>query len=82
MTCTPHPDAPHGFDRDASHTEERYVCDCESWTPPDGYCSCFPDQRITAMTVLDVGAIAECPIDYLSVRDRAEKLYDAGWRKQ
>lgn len=29
--CNPHPDAPHGFDRQASHNEDRYVCDCESW---------------------------------------------------
>lgn len=33
--CNPHPDAPHGFDRNASHTEDRYVCDCEYWTPPN-----------------------------------------------
>lgn len=33
-TCNPHPDAPHGFDRNSSHTEDRYVCECESWTPP------------------------------------------------
>ena len=32
--CNPHPDAPHGFNRNASHTEDRYVCDCESWEPP------------------------------------------------
>jgi hypothetical protein len=32
--CNPHPDAPHGFDRNASATEDRYVCDCEYWHPP------------------------------------------------
>lgn len=31
--CNPHPDAPHGFDRNASHNEDRYVCECESWGP-------------------------------------------------
>lgn len=31
--CNPHPDAPHGFNRNASHTEDRYVCDCEGWEP-------------------------------------------------
>lgn len=31
--CNPHPDAPHGFDRNASHNEDRYVCECESWEP-------------------------------------------------
>jgi hypothetical protein len=35
--CNPHPDAPHGFDRNASHNEGRSVCDCESWSPPDDY---------------------------------------------
>lgn len=31
--CSTHPDAPHGFNRDASHSEDRYVCDCEGWVP-------------------------------------------------
>jgi hypothetical protein len=31
--CKTHPDAPHGFDRNASHSADRYVCECESWTP-------------------------------------------------
>ena len=34
VKCNPHPDAPHGFLRDASHNEGRYVCECESWEPP------------------------------------------------
>lgn len=33
-TCNPHPDAPHGFNRNASHNAGRYVCDCEGWMPP------------------------------------------------
>jgi len=33
--CNPHPEAPHGFDRNSSATEDRYVCDCEHWQPPD-----------------------------------------------
>jgi hypothetical protein len=32
--CKTHPDAPHGFLRNASHTENRYVCECEYWTEP------------------------------------------------
>jgi hypothetical protein len=32
--CKDHPDAPHGFMRDASHSAGRYVCECESWEPP------------------------------------------------
>ena len=31
--CNPHPCAPHGFNRNGSHCEDRYVCDCESWSP-------------------------------------------------
>ena len=33
--CNPHPDAPHGFDRNASHSAGRYVCECEGWTPDE-----------------------------------------------
>lgn len=33
-TCKEHPCAPHGFDRNRSHSEDRYVCECESWSPP------------------------------------------------
>ena len=33
--CNPHPDAPHGFNRDASHNLDRYVCECEGWDPPE-----------------------------------------------
>lgn len=29
--CNPHPMAPHGFNRQASHSADRYVCDCEGW---------------------------------------------------
>ena len=32
--CKDHPDAPHGFDRNASHNADRYVCECESWEEP------------------------------------------------
>jgi len=34
IPCKEHPDAPHGFMRDASHTAGRYVCECEFWEPP------------------------------------------------
>ena len=32
--CKDHPDAPHGFCRDESITQDRYVCECEFWEPP------------------------------------------------
>ena len=34
MTCKTHPDAPHGFVRGASHSEDTYVCECEFWEEP------------------------------------------------
>ena len=33
IRCNEHPDAPHGFMRDASHSAGRYVCECEFWEP-------------------------------------------------
>ena len=33
--CSSHPDAPHGFVRNSSHTLDRYVCTCEGWVPPE-----------------------------------------------
>lgn len=35
--CKDHPLAPHGFNRDASHCSDEYVCDCEGWIPPANY---------------------------------------------
>ena len=35
VSCKDHPDAPHGFDRGASHAMDRYVCECESWEPEE-----------------------------------------------
>ena len=34
VPCKTHPDAPHGFCRNSSHTEGRYVCECEHWEEP------------------------------------------------
>ena len=34
-SCNQHPDAPHGFMRNASHNAGRYVCECEGWSPED-----------------------------------------------
>lgn len=31
--CKTHPNAPHSFNRNASLSEDRYVCDCEYWEP-------------------------------------------------
>lgn len=34
-SCNPHPDAQHGFNRSGSHSQNRYVCDCEGWVAPE-----------------------------------------------
>jgi hypothetical protein len=34
MDCKTHPDAPHGFMRDASHSAGEYVCECAFWEEP------------------------------------------------
>ena len=31
IDCYDHPDAPHGFERNASHCNNRYTCLCEGW---------------------------------------------------
>lgn len=31
--CSEHQDAPHSFARNASHSSDRYVCECEGWVP-------------------------------------------------
>jgi hypothetical protein len=35
--CNPHPNAPHGFLRQASHAANRYVCECEWWDENEGF---------------------------------------------
>ena len=31
VPCSNHPMAPHGFNRNASHANDRYTCECEGW---------------------------------------------------
>jgi hypothetical protein len=47
MTCKTHPDAPHGFLRNASHSEGRYVCECEHWEPLDPL-AVYNDERLVS----------------------------------
>ena len=44
--CSTHPKAPHGFDRTASHSADRYVCECENWDP---YQAGYEDGHAAAM---------------------------------
>jgi hypothetical protein len=48
--CKDHPDAPHGFDRNASHNADRYVCECESWEPPKREWVGLTDEEIDALS--------------------------------
>jgi len=43
--CKTHPDAPHGFDRNASHSADRYVCECEGWEPPKEWVGLTDEER-------------------------------------
>jgi hypothetical protein len=54
VTCKTHPDAPHGFDRNASHNADRYVCECESWEPPKREWVGLTDEEIQ-----DLGYLSE-----------------------
>ena len=51
--CNPHPDAPHGFNRESSHSLGRYVCDCEGWEPEREW------QGLTDEEIQDFGYEAE-----------------------
>ena len=81
VQCNPHPDAPHGFLRDASHNEGRYVCECEFWEPPeekqkpvayvtgfyDGHCVIQPTDPAT---VLPAGmALYRAPTECMRMTD-------------
>ena len=48
VKCNPHPDAPHGFLRNASHNAGRYVCECEFWEPPNREWVGLTDEEIDA----------------------------------
>ena len=63
--CNPHPKAPHGFDRNGSHSADRYVCECEHWEPYDaGYQKGLQDglERAYALQeISDIGQLQEAP---------------------
>ena len=81
IRCNEHPDAPHGFMRDESHSAGRYVCECEFWEPPKeeqkpvayitgffkGHCVIEPTDRAT---VLPVGmALYRAPREWVGLTD-------------
>jgi len=84
VKCNPHPDAPHGFLRDASHNEGRYVCECEFWEEPKqqpvGYVSGFYGgycviQPTDPAVVLPVGtALYRAPTEWVGLTDEEYKI--------
>ena len=88
VQCNPHPDAPHGFMRDASHSAGRYVCECEFWEEPKqqpvgyvsgfygGYCVIQPTDKAT---VLPVGmALYRAPTVWVGLTvNEAREFYES-----
>jgi hypothetical protein len=67
MKCKTHPDAPHGFDRNGSHSEDRYVCMCEHWEPP---------QPEPMELVRDLEKFATNPSERLLAKELGSLLFD------
>lgn len=67
VQCKTHPDAPHGFDRNASLSMDRYVCECEHW---------FPDWEPDELTVegWDISKPAELKQLLESMIDRMYRI--------
>ena len=63
VPCKDHPDAPHGFCRDASHSYDRYVCECEFWEPEEN--------KIYTQAELEAAVLAE--------REVCAKLCEEMW---
>jgi hypothetical protein len=74
--CNPHPKAPHGFNRDASHSADRYVCDCEGWDAwQDGY-----DEGLRKGLALDTKQVCE---NAAPAQEPVAEVYETedGWEK-
>ena len=50
VPCKTDPRAPHGFDRNASHSADRYVCECEGWEPPRRQWVGLTDEEVKYLT--------------------------------
>lgn len=65
VECNPHPDAPHGFCRNASHSYGRYVCECEFWEPDDVVFHKSTDMSHKQPTPVDLSVLIDSGIDCL-----------------
>jgi hypothetical protein len=76
MTCKTHPDAPHGFDRNGSHSEDRYVCMCESWEPPQPRALVLADalERMDTFTEYQRGEILKAAAELCRLYESNEQL--------
>src|SRR6478672_9028244 len=72
--CSQHPCAPHGFNRNASHSEDRYVCDCEGW---------LPDRTCAGLELQQRAETAESALLAQSVAYEAlvARAYQEGWHE-
>ena len=68
--CSEHPDAPHGFNRNMSHSLGRYVCECEGWVPPEPEEEGKPWVELTDDDIWDV----MCKVDSFMYRTFARAL--------
>ena len=78
--CNPHPKAPHGFDRNSSHSADRYVCDCEGWDAYDaGYETGFSEclKRQEALDRMAENA-RELGLDYEPIVEQVEDSVGIG----
>jgi hypothetical protein len=72
--CNPHPEAPHGFLRNASHTEGRYVCACEFWTAPVQDRKPLNEEEIEVLAKKHNGIFYDCDIHFARAVEAAHGI--------
>lgn len=70
--CNPHPMAPHGFNRNASHSADRYVCNCEGW---DAYQAGREDGVQAMLNYDNIGKLSFTPLTAGEIVDCATAVY-------
>ena len=72
--CNPHPDAPHGFDRNASHNAGEYVCECGGWQC-QGHAKQQERDETDLLTRLRAGWTPRAtPLEFAEAADEIESL--------
>ena len=75
VPCKDHPDAPHGFCRDASHSYDRYVCECEFWEPEEN--KIYTQAELNSAVLAEREACAKVCDDYAAELDQNKSYWDA-----